>query len=137
MNVRSRFVFALCASVLAGTGLAEAKPPLRDVKEIDDSMMWVAIAHEISERCDEIEPRIFKGLTYLNSLRHKAQSLGYTNEEIKAYHKSDDERARMRRKGEAFVASKGLDPNRAEDLCKLGHAEIERNSMIGTFLKAK
>lgn len=134
--MRSKLLLGLCISMMAGAGLAETKPPLREVREIDDNMMWVAIAHEISKECDEIDARTLRGLNYLNSLRNRARSLGYTNEEIRAYHKSDEERARMRRRGEAFMSARGLDPNRAEDLCKLGHAEIARDSMIGTFLRA-
>ena len=133
----------LCMAWLAGAGtgaaqaVAQAKPPLREVKEIDDNMLWVAIAHEISEDCDEIAPRTIKGLTYLLSLKRKAQQLGYTNQEIEDYHKSDVEKARIRAKGEQYVESKGLDPENAADLCTLGHAEIARNSMIGIFLRAK
>lgn len=135
--MRPKLILALCIGMVAGTGFAHERPPLREVSEIDDSMLWVAIAHEISEECDEINPRILRGLNYLNSLRSKARSLGYTNEEIRAYHKSDEERERMRRRGEAFVIAQGLDPNNAEDLCTLGHTEIARNSMIGTFLRAE
>jgi len=135
--MRTGVILAICAAFLAGAGMAQAKPPLREVKEIDDNMMWVAIAYEISDECDEIDARIFKGLGYLNSLRRKAQELGYTNAEIEAYHTSKDEKARMRRKGEDYMRSKGLDPDRTEDICTLGHAEIARDSMIGTFLRAK
>jgi len=127
----------LCGVLLAGAGMAAAQPPLREVDEIDDNMMWVAIAYEISDECAEIDARIFKGLAYLNELRRKALELGYSSDEIKAYHGSDAEKARMRRKGEAYMRARGLDPGRTEDICALGHAEIARNSMIGTFLKAK
>ena len=139
--MRAALLGAVGAALLAGIGLAEAKPeakpPLREVTSIDDNMLSIAIAHEISEECDEIEPRTLKGLSYLFSLRREAQILGYTNQEIKQYHESDAEKARIRAKGETYVKSKGLDPGSAADLCTLGHAEIARNSMIGTFLRAK
>lgn len=131
-------VTVLAASlVMAGGAYADAKPPLREVKEIDDNLLWVGIAHEISKKCDEIDARTLKGLTYLNSLRRKAREMGYTHQEIEEYHSSKAEKARVRAKGEAYVKSKGLDPENAEDLCALGHAEIARNSTIGIFLKAK
>lgn len=118
-------------------GAAYAKPPLRDVPEIDDNMLWVALAIEISDKCNEIDPRTLKGLSYLNSLKNKANALGYTNEEIRTYVKSDAEKARMREKGEAYVRARGLNPADTGDLCKLGHAEIARGSLIGVFLRAK
>ncbi|MDQ2091448.1 DUF5333 domain-containing protein [Marimonas arenosa] len=116
---------------------AEAKTPLRDVPAIDDRMLSVALALEISEKCGEIDARTLKGLNYLWSLKRKANALGYSDDEINTYRKSPEEKARIRSKGETYVKSKGLNPNRAQDLCKLGHAEIAQGSLIGSLLKAK
>jgi hypothetical protein len=122
---------------LAIAGAAHAKPALRDVPEIDNNMLWVALAIEISDNCDDISPRTLKGLFFLNTLKNKAQALGYSNEEIRAYVKSDAEKARMRERGETYVKAQGLEPADTGDLCKLGHAEIARGSQIGVLLRAK
>ncbi|WP_137699948.1 DUF5333 domain-containing protein [Marimonas lutisalis] len=118
-------------------GAAQAKAPLRDVSEIDDNMLRVALALEISEKCGEIDARTMKGMKYLWSLKRRANALGYSDDEINAYRKSPDEKARIRAEGEAYVKSKGLNPKKAADLCKLGHAEIASGSVIGSLLKAK
>ena len=131
-----RIVIAALIAAAMGTA-AFAKVPLREVKAIDDPMFAVALAIEISDKCDEIGARTLKGLSYLNSLKGKAQAMGYSNDEIKAYVKSPAEKARMRAKGEAYVKSKGLNPKDAEDLCKLGHAEIASGSLTGSLLKAR
>ncbi|MEC7965844.1 MAG: DUF5333 domain-containing protein [Pseudomonadota bacterium] len=128
---------ALSLVLSAAASHATAKPPLRDVAEIDNNMLWVALAIEISDKCDEIDARTFKGLTFLNSLRNRAKALGYSNDEIKAYVDSDTEEARIRSIGEAYVKSKGLNPAQSADLCSLGHAEIAASSQIGVLLKAK
>ncbi|WP_373050246.1 DUF5333 domain-containing protein [Thalassovita aquimarina] len=125
------------ALTLGLTYAVSAKAALRDVPQIDDNMLWVAIAIEISDKCDEIKPRTLKGLLFLNSLKNEAKSMGYSDEEIRAYVKSDEEKARMRVRGEAYVKSKGLNPADTGDLCTLGHAEIARSSQIGVLLKAK
>ena len=39
------------ATLVALPAVAEAKPPLRDVKEIDNELYYIAIANEISEYC--------------------------------------------------------------------------------------
>jgi len=122
---------------LAGESPAEAKAPLRNVKAIDDNMLWVALALEISEKCGTIDARKIKGLNYLWSLKKKANALGYSDDEINAYRKSDAEKARIRARGERYVTSRGLDPKASEDLCKLGQAEIARGSTIGSLLKAR
>lgn len=131
----------LAATVVVTTALlatsVTAKPHLREVAEIDDNMLWVALAVEISDECDEIRPRTLKGLAFLNSLRSRAKALGYSRDEIKAYVDSSAEKDRMRGRGEAYVKSKGLDPAQSDDLCSLGHAEIAARSQIGVLLKAK
>ena len=131
-------ITGLALAVLVAAPLAAAgKPNLRDIPEIDDSMLWVAIAIEISDRCDSIAPRTMRGLNYLWSVRAKAQKLGYTNDEIRAYVDSRAEKTRMRKRGEAYVRAQGLNPSNTADLCKLGQAEIAKGSQIGAFLRAK
>lgn len=127
---------ALMMAGFAATA-AMAKPALRDVAEIDDQMLRVGLALEISEQCEEIDARTLKGLGFLWSVKRRANALGYTNDEINAYRKSEAEKARIRERGEAYVKSKGLDPTSAADLCKLGKAEIAEGSVIGSLLKAK
>lgn len=123
-------------TALAANSVA-AKPPLREVAEIDNNMLSVALAIEISDKCDEINARTLKGLAYLNSLQSRAKALGYSRSEIKAYVNSSAEKARMRALGEAYVKSKGLNPAEPADLCRLGHAEIAAKSRAGVLLKAK
>ena len=115
----------------------DTKPPLREVSQIDDAMLWVAMAIEISDKCTEIDPRTLKGLSVLYDLRGQALDMGYSDTEIRAYIRSRDEKARMRARGEKYVKSKGLNPSDPAALCKLGHSEIARSSRIGVLLKAK
>ncbi len=110
---------------------------MRDVAEIDDRMFNVALAIEISDRCDSIAPRTLKGVTYLYRLADRAQELGYTREEIDDYRKSDAEKARMRARGEALIRSRGLDPAKDADLCTLGQQEIAAGTLVGSFLRAR
>lgn len=127
----------LAAMMLAAPAMAAGKPALRDVAQIDDRMLWVAIAIEISDRCDSIDPRTMRGLTYLWDIRSTAQQLGYSHDEIKAYVDSETEKARMRERGEAYVRAQGLNPDNDADLCTLGQAEIAKGSQIGAFLRMK
>ena len=127
----------LVALMLAAPVMAAGKPALRDVTQIDDRMLWVALAIEISDRCDRIDARTVRGLSYLWETRSQAQKLGYSNAEIKAYVDSAAEKARMRSRGEAYVRSHGLNPDNDADLCKLGQAEIAKGSQIGAFLRMK
>lgn len=134
---RASSVASLCLIASLSAAPVLAKPHLRDVAEIDDNMLWVALAIEISDECEEIKPRTLKGLAFLNGLRNRAKGLGYSRDEIKAYVDSRTEKDRIRGRGEAYVKSKGFDPALSGDLCSLGHAEIAARSQIGVLLKAK
>lgn len=123
------------ALVFAGS-MAMAKPPLREVKEIDQNMLWVAIAIEVSDECKTIKPRTAKGLSYLWGLKSKASKLGYSDDEIRAYIESDAEEKRIRSLGEAYIRAAGFDPKTKAGLCAFGEAEIARGSIIGSFLRS-
>ncbi len=123
-------------SVLTLPTLAEAKPPLREVKEIDNELYYIAIANEISEYCPSISGRRLKAIGVMWGLKSKANSLGYSDDEIRAYVDSDAEKDRMRAKGEAYLAQNGVTYENPNSFCTLGRKEIERNSAIGVYLRS-
>lgn len=123
-------------SVLAIPATADAKPPLREVKEVDDELYYIAIANEISDYCPSISGRRLKAIGVMWGLKSKANSLGYSDGEIRAYVESDAEKDRMRAKGESYLAANGVSYDNPISFCTLGQAEIERNSAIGVYLRA-
>lgn len=125
----------LCAAVPAGA--AVAKPPLRDVPEIENTLFIVAIADEVSKKCDSISARRMKGFSILLNLRARANQLGYSDAEIRAQVESDAEKKRMRAKGEAYLKSQGVVIGEPETYCAFGRAEIKKTSAIGALLKAR
>lgn len=127
--------FALAALMTLPVA-AEAKPPLRDVKEIDNELYYIAIANEISEYCPSISGRRLKAISVIWGLKSKANKLGYSDKEIRAYVESDAEKDRMRAKGEVYLAQHGVSYENPGSFCTLGRAEIERNSAIGVYLRA-
>jgi hypothetical protein len=116
---------------------AMAKPPLRDVPEIDDAMLWVAVAYEIRDKCDSIGARLVYAVGNLQKLRRRANELGYTDDEIRAYLYSKEEQERMRRRGEDYIFARGADYDAPETFCVLGRAEIARDSAIGAYLRER
>ncbi|EEE37271.1 hypothetical protein RKLH11_1107 [Rhodobacteraceae bacterium KLH11] len=121
---------------MAVPAIAEAKPPLRDVKEIDNELYYIAIANEISEYCPSISGRRLKAIGVMWGLRSKANEMGYSDTEIRAYVDSDAEKDRMRAKGEAYLAQNGVSYDKPKTFCTLGRKEIDRNSAIGVYLRA-
>ncbi len=124
------------AALMTVPGAVQAKPPLSDVDEIDNELYYIAIANEISEYCPSISGRRLKAIGVMWGLRSKANELGYSDTEIRAYVESDAEKDRMRAKGEAYLAQNGVSYDKPNSFCTLGRAEIERNSAIGVYLRA-
>ena len=123
---------ALCLSLAAPVS---AKPPLRDVAAIDDSLMMVAIADEICKTCDDIRARMVRAMSTVNGLKNQAEALGYTDAEIKAYVKSDAEKKRMRKKATSWLSARGVNAGNDAQLCAFGKSEMAKDSEIGRLLR--
>lgn len=128
---------ALFLGAAAPAVAAESRPPLGDVPEIENTLFVVALANEVGRKCDTISGRRLKGYNMLFRLRSRANQLGYSDAEIRAYVESDAEKARMRAKGESYLESQGVDVDKPETFCAFGRAEIAKSSAIGALLKAR
>lgn len=112
-----------------------AKPALKDVREIDDGLMQIAIADEIRKSCSNISARMIRAMGRLNALERKAKDLGYSKSEIDAYVNSKAEKKRMRAKATSYLKTKGVNANDTKALCRFGKSEISRGTAIGSLLR--
>ena len=124
---------ALILSLTAGS--VSAKPHLRDVPEIDGTILAVGIADEIRKNCPDISARMVRAYTLVTGLKSKARDLGNTAAEIDAYRKSDVEKARLKGKRKAYLDAAGVTPGQQASYCALGRAEIEKGGQIGALLR--
>lgn len=128
------FVPLLTMAVLAGTA-ALAKPPLRDVTQIDNGVMTVAIADAIRKSCEDINPRLIRAYSALNALKSMAREKGYSDEEVEHYVTSKEEKARMKAKAERYLASQGVTLDDRPGLCRFGREQIAAETAIGRLLR--
>lgn len=124
---------ALILSLTAGS--ASAKPHLRDVPEIDGTILAVGIADEIRKNCPEISARMLKAYTLVTGLKDRARALGYSDAEIDAYRGSDAEKARLKAARAAYLAQSGVTVGQPATYCALGRQEIEKGGQIGALLR--
>ena len=136
LTVKPFLTATLIAVALPAAG-AEARPSMRDVPEIEDGLFAVAIADKVRDECSSISARMLRAYMMLQRLKSRANELGYSDEEIRAYVESDTEKARMRAKGEAYIKARGVDPKDRSGLCRLGKEEIAKGSQIGALLRAR
>lgn len=133
--MRRLAIFAAAMAALAGTAPAEARPPLSDVAEIDDTLMVIAIADDIRKRCDGIDARLWRALRTIQALEARARDLGYSDDEIEAYVSADAEKARMRAKALAWLDGQGVDGGDAAALCAYGRQAIAQDTPVGRLLR--
>ncbi|WP_299612129.1 DUF5333 domain-containing protein [uncultured Tateyamaria sp.] len=124
---------ALILSLTAGS--VSAKPHLRDVPAIDGTILAVGIADEIRKNCPDISARLLRAYSVINGLKSTARDMGYSDEEIDAYRKSDTEKARLKAKRVAYLEDGGVNPNQPASYCTLGREEIEKGGQIGALLR--
>jgi uncharacterized protein DUF5333 len=124
---------ALILCLTAGT--VSAKPPLREVPEIDGTLLAVGIADEIRNHCSEISARMVQVYRVVYGLAAKARGMGYSDAEIDAYRKSETEKARLLSERRAYMESGGVKPGEEASYCALGRAEIEKGGQIGALLR--
>lgn len=131
-----RFLCTLLAAGLAAAPVS-AKPPLREVAAIDDALFDLGVADRIRRECPRISARFLRAVTFINRLERQAEDLGYTEAEIEAYIDSDAEKDRLRARAAALFAAEGVIEGQPETYCRFGLSEIDRDSRIGSFLRAQ
>lgn len=134
----TRLTILTLTSVLSIVALAaslSAKPALKDVAVVREGIISVGIAYEISEVCETIRARTFRGIGYLNSLKEHARSLGYTEAEIDAYVDDRAEKNRLEGMARARLADMGAVVGQADTYCSVGRTEISSGSAVGRLLR--
>ena len=127
--------FALAATLSLAATTSSAQQSLRNVSYVTEGLIAVGIAYEISEVCDSISARTFRGLGYLNQLRNHALGLGYSNAQIKEFTDSKTEQDRLEAIARDRLVNMGAAPGDAAAHCAVGRAEIAKESTIGYLLR--
>ena len=114
---------------------ASALPPLKDVAEIRDGIIAAGMAIEIGDKCDSISVRLLRGALYLNSLKSRAEDLGYSRAEIDAYVDDRAEKSRLEGIARERLAELGAVAGQGDTYCAVGRAEIDAQTAVGRLLR--
>ncbi|MEM1388479.1 MAG: DUF5333 domain-containing protein [Pseudomonadota bacterium] len=132
---------ALMAAMLGplwwSTALAQGLPPLKDDTRVQQEFLAAAIGDEIRKRCPSISARMLRVMARANDLERYALDQGYAEADIKALRRDESAKAWLRAQRDAYLAKNGVVAGDAASYCRLGMAEIERNSLTGWLLRAR
>lgn len=125
---------ALGLVVMAGS-LSAQTVPLKDVAEVRNGIIYVGMAYEISEQCDSISARIFRGIGFLQSLKNRARALGYSGEEIDDYVNDPEEKRRLEQIARDQLAALGVIKGQPATYCAVGRAQMDAGTRVGWLLR--
>ncbi len=128
MTTLAALAFGLSASA------ALANPPLKDVEEIREGIITAGIAMELADKCGDLDVRLIRGVSFLNSLKSRAKELGYSAEEIDAYVNDKAEKARLEEVARARIADWGAVEGDESSYCAVGQEQIDQQTAAGRLI---
>lgn len=128
--------FILTATLIALAAPAQALVPINEEPVITDKLLQGFIGDAIVGNCPTMQARTLRALGELNALRAYALEQGYAADEVRAFIRSDAEKAKFRERAALWLAERGAEPGNPDAYCAIGEAEIAKNSLIGYLLRS-
>lgn len=135
MKKSSVLILSILVATAGFAGSVSAQSALKDVQHVRDGIIHVGMAYEISERCDSLRPRTFRGISFLNSLKNHATELGFSDDQIDAYVNDDAEKDRLEGIARQELARLGAVAGNDDTFCAVGRAQMDANTRVGWLLR--
>lgn len=119
---------------LPGALAAQGLPPLGQQPSIWEGLIQTALAYEIGNKCESLEPRMLQGWAYLLSLQAAARDLGYSQEEVEDFVNDREEQRRLEAEARARLSGMGAVEGQEETYCTVGREEMAKGSRTGLLL---
>ena len=126
---------ALIGALLATP--AVALEPIAKEKYINDRLIAARIADRVRRSCPTINARIFYAYGEARKLKRYAEQKGYSAQQIDDFLDNKQEKKRVYAVAEDYLTRNGAKDGDAESYCRIGRAEIQKNTIIGSLLVAK
>lgn len=116
---------------------ADRYDALRADGQISNGVLIAAIGDIIRDNCPDIAERKARALFQLQGLVSRAQSLGYSLGEIRAYVDDDAEKARVKGQARQWLRQKGASVDDPASICRIARQEIAADSAIGRLMRLR
>lgn len=131
---------ALLALVLATPGFVSpgfASPvPMSQEKHINDELRAGFAGDTLRKICPTISARMLVVMGRLWDLKSYAEAQGYTADDYDAFRKDPVQKKRLKDEAEAYLEAAGAKPGDVESYCKVGEAEIAKDTPVGQLLRS-
>ena len=133
-----RFPFILAAVLYAASlpAMAEGKVPLADEAHINEQLVAGAAGDILRKTCPSLKARVLVVFSKLNALEDYARARGYSEDEVKAFLKDRDQKARVKTSATSYLSAAGAVEGDVESYCSAGRAEIAKGTLVGSLLSS-
>lgn len=87
--------------------------------------------------CPTINARIFYAYGEARKLKRYAEQKGYSSKQIDEFLDNKQEKKRIYAVAEDYLVRNGAKKDNPESFCRIGRAEIQKKTIIGSLLVAK
>lgn len=129
---------SIAAALVAATLMAPAAsalPPLSENERVRAEFLAAAVGDAIRKNCTTISARMFRVFSRLEDLKAYARGLGYTDADMTRLQRDRAAKAELHRHRDAYLAANGVVAGDADSYCRLGRAEIQKNTLTGWLLR--
>ena len=133
-SLAAAFLLTLFPLINAVPAAAEAPVPLNKEAHINEQLVAVVVGDTIRKTCPTISARMITVYIKAKKLEQYARDKGYSEAEVKVFLKDKAEKARVKGLAAAYIAKNGVVKGDTDSYCRLGRAEIEKGSLIGSLL---
>ncbi len=123
-------------ALLAAACPAWALDPLPEETHINDSLRAGRIGDVIRKTCPSVSARMFVVLGKIEDLKRYALDKGYSRDEVEAFLKNPEQKARLKTEAAAYLEAAGAVEGDTESYCKVGRDEIAKGSLVGELLRS-
>lgn len=132
----TRYALALAALMLpAAPALAQARPGLPNEPHATAMLVEARVADRVRRECSSIDGRMLRAIQEARQLKAWANGRGYTDDEIRSFLDSREQKDRIYALADARLARNGAVKGQPESYCVAGRAEMEAGTLAGSLLR--
>ena len=125
-------------ALLSAPVVADERVRLQDDRVIDNGLTLVAAGGYIRRNCrDEISQRKIKAFNFMLGLKNRANELGYSDDEIRAYLDNPEEKERVEGQARRYLAYYGADFEDKQTICEAAKIEIAAERGVGRYFQLR
>jgi len=128
----------LIAVLVSSTGPApaEARLSLAEEPHINEQLIAAAAGDMLRKTCPTLSARFLVVWQKLRDLEKYARDQGFTEEEVDAFLKDKEQRARVKAAATSYLAEAGVIEGDVGSYCMAGRAEIDKGTLVGSLLRS-